>query len=127
MGAVALDANVIIGFLDPGDTLHHQALELLRPWVGASHTILIAASVYAEILVQPMRLGLADTIETFLADMRVEVVPIDRSVAHLAADLRAHHTALRLPDALALAVALEREAQFLTLDIELQHVAERLG
>jgi len=53
------------------------------------------------------------------------VVAVDRPLARTAADLRARHRRLRLPDAVALATALTRRAQFLTLDRDLQQVAAR--
>ena len=126
MGTVALDSDVIIGFLDPGNVQHSKAVEALKPWLTAENSLLIAASVYAEILVQPMRVGLEETIDAFIADSRIQVVSIDRSIARRAAALRAQHEALRLPDALALATALERDAMFVTLDERLRRVIERL-
>lgn len=120
-----IDADVLIGFLDPDDAQHGRAVTVLRPWLASNHTLLVPASVYAEILVQPIRQGVAGTIDQFLADARIQVMPIDRTVARRAAQLRATHEALRLPDAFALGTALEHGADFLTLDVRLQRVAER--
>lgn len=124
MAAVAIDADVLIGFLDPRDAQHERAVTVLGPWLASGHTLLIPASVYAEILVQPIRQGVAETVDEFLADARIQVVPVDRMVARRAAQLRATHESLRLPDAFALGTALEHHAEFLTLDVRLQRVAE---
>lgn len=123
MGAVALDANVVIAFLDVDNAQHHMAVELLGLRLAARDTLLIAASAYAEILVQPLRTGVAEQVDHFIEDLRIQVLSIDQSVARQAADLRARHAALRLPDALALAAALHYRATFLTLDLRLQRIA----
>jgi predicted nucleic acid-binding protein len=119
-----VDAEVIIGFLDPGDSRHEKAIETLSPLLMAGIPLVIAASVYAEILVQPMQVGLDRRIDAFLAESGIEVVPIDRSIARRAAGLRATHHSLRLPDALALATAIERNAGFVSLDERRRKIAE---
>jgi predicted nucleic acid-binding protein len=124
VGTVAFDASIIIGFLDPADALHAEAVHRMKPWLTGGNTRLVPASVYAEILVWPLRLRRADQIEEYLAKTGMEVVPIDRSVARRAAQLRAEFQSLRLPDALALATALERDAILLTLDARVRRIAE---
>jgi len=121
---IALDADVIIGFLDPGDAQHERAVETLRQVLMSGNALVVAASVYAEILVQPMRVGLDQRVDAFLAETSIEVVPIDRSIARRAAGLRAKHHSLRLPDALALATAIERNAGVVSLDERLQRIAD---
>jgi len=120
MGAVALDADVLIGFLEPTDAQHDRAVELLASFLAPGHRLYIGASVYAEALVRPLQLGRPEVVEDFLSAARVEIVPVDESVARVAAGLRAEHRSLRLPDALSLACALARGAALLTFD-------ERLG
>ncbi len=114
MGAVALDASVAIGFLDPADAHHERAVLALRE-VDRS-VLSMAASAYSETLVRPLAAGLGDKVEAFVDGLRVEIVPVDRGIARRAAELRAEHAALRLPDALVLATAQLREAQLLTFD-----------
>jgi predicted nucleic acid-binding protein len=122
---VALDADVLIAFLDPGDDQHSRAVRELRPRLTAGDELLVGATVYAEAIVRPLQQGTDATVDAFLDEAGAAVVPIDRTVARRAADLRARHTSLRLPDAMSLAVALEANASFLTLDRKLQRVADR--
>jgi predicted nucleic acid-binding protein len=114
VGAVALDASVAIGFLNPADVHHERAVSSLRELDQAA--LLMPASAYSETLVRPVASGLADQVERFVDGLRVEIVPLDRAIARRAAELRAEHSALRLPDALVLATARVREAELLTFD-----------
>lgn len=126
MATVVLDADVLIGFLYAADSQHEQAVSLLAPYLLPGHRVMIGASVYSEVLVGPVRTGRPEIVDDFLASGRIAVVPIDRPIARRAAELRAAHRALRLPDALALATALETPAELLTLDEGLRRVAARL-
>lgn len=125
MARVALDADVLIAFLDPGDDQHSRAVGELRPRLTAGDELLVGATVYAEAIVRPLQQGTDATVDAFLDEAGVAVVPIDRTVARRAADLRARHPSLRLPDAMPLAVALESNASFLTLDKKLKRVVDR--
>ena len=125
MATVVLDADVLIGFLYAADSQHEQAVSLLAPYLLPGHRVMIGASVYSEVLVGPVRTGRPGIVDDFLASARIAVVPIDRPIARRAAELRAAHRALRLPDALALATALETPAELLTLDEGLRRVAAR--
>ena len=86
---------------------------------------LIAATVYAEVIVKPLQHGTDGTVDQFLAAAGAHVVDLDRALARRAAHLRGRHAALRLPDAISLATALEREARVLTLDRTLQRIRDR--
>ncbi len=127
MGAVAIDADVLIGFLDPSDAHHDRAVSELRPRITDGDRLVISASVYAEVLVRPLLAGTDATVDDFLDSVRAEVVPVDRSIARQAAQLRARHNTLRLPDAFSLATALISGVELLTLDDGLRRVAEREG
>jgi predicted nucleic acid-binding protein len=122
---VALDADVVIGFLDPSDARHDQAVKLLGAQLAAGDDVLIAATVYAEVIVRPVQHGTDAKVDEFLTAIDAHMVDVDRALARHAAQLRARHTALRPPDALALATALTADAQFLTLDRGLQRIADR--
>lgn len=124
MPAVALDADVLIAFLDASDVQHHSAVEVLRTRLAAGERILIAASVYAEILVRPLQRGSDHIVDAFITAIGAKVVPIDRDIARRAAQLRGSHRALRLPDAISLAAALVAGAEFVTLDRRLGKTAE---
>jgi predicted nucleic acid-binding protein len=120
---VALDADVVIAFLDPSDGQHERAVDLLRPLLGGGAAIVIGASVYAEVMVRPLARGVGDRVDEFVDAVGATVVPIDRDLARRAAGLRARHRSLRLPDALALATALTAGAEMVTLDRRLVRVA----
>ena len=80
------------------------------------------ASTYSEALVRPIRRGVGDTVEEFIDRGGIEVIALDRPTARRAAELRARHRSLRLPDALTLATALEHEAELLTFDRKLRRL-----
>jgi predicted nucleic acid-binding protein len=122
---VALDADVVIAFLDAGDDQHARAVELVRERLAAGDDVLIGASVYAEILVRPLQRRADAAVEAFLDGIGATVVPVDRVVARLAAQLRARHRSLRLPGALAVAAALASDAALLSLDQRLRRIAAR--
>lgn len=123
MATVALDADVLIAFLDASDDQHQRAIDLLRPRLGAGDRIVVAASVYAEILVHPLRRGSDRAIDDFLTAIGADVVGVDRDIARRAAQLRATHPGLRLPDAFSLATAHATKSDLLTLDQRLQKLA----
>ena len=125
MARVALDADIVIAFLDAGDDQHARAVTELRPLLAAADELLVGATVYAETIVRPLQEGTDATVDAFLDAAGVKIVPVDRAVARRAAQLRAEHSSLRLPDAMSLATALATDATLLTLDKKLQHVAKR--
>ena len=125
MARVALHADVVIAFLDASDAQHPQAVELLTEHLASGGDILIAATVYAEVIVKPLQHGTDGTVDQFLAAAGAHVVDVDRALARRAAQLRGRHGALRLPDAMSLATALENHARLLTLDRTLQRIADR--
>lgn len=114
MGPVALDASVAIGLLESTDAHHERAVAALRECDGAP--LSMAASAYSETLVRPLANGHGTAVETFVERLRIEVVPLDREIARRAAQLRAEHESLRLPDALIAASAEARGARLLTFD-----------
>jgi predicted nucleic acid-binding protein len=127
MARVALDADIIIAFLDSGDDQHGRAVEVLRPRLTAGEDVLVSASVYAEIMVRPMQRGSDAQVDAFLDAVGATVVSVDRALARRAAELCARHRSLRLPDAFSLATALSSDAELLSLDGKLRRVARRAG
>jgi predicted nucleic acid-binding protein len=103
--AVVLDSDTVIGFLDAGDALHGPADAAIRGLVH-DHPLLVSAVTYAEVLTGA-RLGHHDEAHArgFFDQLITAVLPADAQVADKAADLRARHRALRMPDALILATA----------------------
>ena len=105
MAVVVLDASVVIGFLDPGDALHHGCVAAITK--HQHDDLAIPASVHAEILVAPYRAGpnAVAEVDAFLADLGVKVEAVTPAVARGAARLRSKRAGLRLPDALVIAFA----------------------
>lgn len=126
MARVALDADLLIAFLDPGDAQHERAVDELRPRLADGDELLIGATVYAEVMVWPLQQRSDATVDGFLDAAGVRFVPTDRAIAHRAARLRADHPALRLPDAMSLATALVSDATLLTLDKKLQRITQQV-
>jgi predicted nucleic acid-binding protein len=120
---VALDADILIAFLDSGDEQHAAAVAELRSRLAAGDELLMAATVYAETIVHPLQHGTDATVDEFLDAAGIAIVPVDHSVARRAAAIRVEHQSLRLPDAMSLAVAIASEATLLTLDKKLRKVA----
>jgi predicted nucleic acid-binding protein len=119
---IALDADVVIAFLDAANDQHEQAVSALRPRLTTGEDIILSASVYAEIMVRPMARGTDATVDEFLVAINATVIAVDRPIARLAAQLRGRHRSLRLPDALSLATALAADAELLTLDNRLSRI-----
>jgi predicted nucleic acid-binding protein len=113
---------VAIAFLDSADPHHEQAKAVLREHDRSS--LIMAASAYSETLVRPLAAGLGDVVEDFVDALRIEIVAADREIGRSAAQLRAVHSALRLPDALVLATARAHGVPLLTFDGPLARLAE---
>ena len=126
MARVALDADIVIAFLDPGDEQHATAVAELRARLAAGDELLAAATVYAESIVRPLQQGTDATVDEFFDAAGISIVPIDRAVARRAAVLRAEHQSLRLPDAMSLATAIVTDSALLTLDKKLRQIARRV-
>jgi predicted nucleic acid-binding protein len=113
VGAVVLDASVVLALLDPQDALHEAATHALRQHRAEGARFVLPASVLAEVLVGVARRG-----DEELEQRRSQIVAafgppvaLDERVAVSAARLRARHRSLRLPDAIVLATAEVLDAQ----------------
>lgn len=102
---VVLDASVVIAFRERADAHHGAAVAAFRS--HQADDLVLPASAYSEALVWPSREGAeaVASFEAFVADLAIQVEPLSREIARLAAQLRARHSALHLPDALVLATA----------------------
>jgi predicted nucleic acid-binding protein len=112
--AVALDSNVVIGFLDRSDELHGDADAAIRDLLP-SEPIVTSAITYAEVMTGA-RLGHhdEDRVKGFFADLVSRVLPVDVAVADRAGRLRAQAKAPSMPDALIAATAeLDPDVQLL--------------
>lgn len=72
MAAVALDADVLIAFLDPSDAQHERAVSELRSRMAAGEQLLVGASVYAEVMVRPLERGTDAKVDEFLAAAKID-------------------------------------------------------
>jgi predicted nucleic acid-binding protein len=98
---IVLDASVLIALLDPNDALHTAARAALVRHAGDD--LKLPASAYAESLVGPARQGRLAEAKQAIDALLLDIVPITGQVAEQAAELRARHPSLRLPDALVVA------------------------
>jgi predicted nucleic acid-binding protein len=103
--AVVLDSDVVVGFLDRKDALHDAADAAIRDLVR-DQRLLVSVVTYAEVLTGA-RLGHhdEDQVQGFFTGLISDVLPVDVSVADMAAELRSRRKSLRMPDALILAAA----------------------
>ncbi len=116
MGALILDASVLIGLLDTADAHHERAVADVETAEQAGRALIVPASAYSEALVAFARAGrLADARES-VAAMGIDVAPLTAAMAERAAELRADRKHLRLPDAIIVACSREIEGQLLTYD-----------
>jgi len=76
--------------------------------LAAGESLLLGASVYAEVMVRPLKRGSDANVDEFLHAARVTVIDLNRTLARRAAELLARHRSLRLDDGLSLATALRR-------------------
>jgi predicted nucleic acid-binding protein len=98
-----LDASVLIGLLDAADNHRDRAVNEVDQADRADHQLLTPASAYSEALVPFARAGRVNDARDAIAGMGIAVVPLTAPIAERAAELRARHESLRLPDALVLA------------------------
>lgn len=118
-----LDASVLIGLLDTADPHHSQAVEDVEAADLVAERLLAPASAYSEALVSFARARRVSDARDAIAAMGIFVTPMTGPIAESAAELRAAHDRLRLPDAIVLATAQEFQARLLTYDDGLAKIA----
>lgn len=116
---IVVDASVLIAFLDPHDAHHHTAVELLAE---ATPPLLLHPITAAEVLVAPVRNGVADAVWADLVaiGVTIEDTPID---PWQLARLRAA-TGCKMPGCCVLALATTRNATVATFDERLRRYAQ---
>jgi predicted nucleic acid-binding protein len=122
MGALILDASVLMGLLDSADAHHDSAVSAVERADQAGRPLVAPASAYAEALVAFARAGRAHEARDAIAGMGITIAPLTAAMADRAAAVRAQHTDLRLPQAIVLACAEELEADLLSYDQGLRQV-----
>ena len=115
MGLTVLDAGVIIGFLDDTDAHHDAAYAALSQAHDRNDRLVLPASAYADVLVGPSRRGpdAVAAVQGLVARVPIEIEPLCADIAVTAAELRARHRSLKLPDALVIATASHLDAEHL--------------
>jgi predicted nucleic acid-binding protein len=121
VGLIHLDAGVVIGLLDADDAHHEAANAALARVLRSRDRLSMAASAFAECLVGPQRRGqqAVAVVDDLFERLPIEIVDLEPRIARAAAELRAHHVRLRLPDALVIATAIQCSAdELITTDRE---------
>jgi predicted nucleic acid-binding protein len=108
MGVVVFDSDVLIGFLNRDDAHHDEAVERVRTSLAPGNRRLVCAVNYAEIMIGPVRAGTQELVWQMLVQFNVETIIVDTPLADRAAAIRVR-TGLKLPDAFALATAIQAE------------------
>jgi predicted nucleic acid-binding protein len=121
--ALILDASVLIGLLDTADAHHDRSIDDVEAADRAGKQLLLPASAYSEMLVAFARSGRLRDARQAVAAMGITVVPLTEATAERAAELRARHERLRLPDAIVLATAQEHGGELLSYDRRLSQLA----
>ena len=105
----------------------HHAAAVAAIGQARREALVLPASAYAEVLVDPWRRGpdAVSVVRELVADLGIHVQPLTAHAAEGAARLRARHSALRLPDALILATADALDATVLTSDRAWTRVSRR--
>jgi predicted nucleic acid-binding protein len=125
--ALILDASVLIGLLDSADTHHDRAIDDVEGADRAGRQLLLPASAYSETLVAFARARRLEEARRAIAAMGITIVSLTDTIAERAAELRARHTRLRLPDAIVLATAREMGGSLLSYDRKLSQLAGKLA
>jgi predicted nucleic acid-binding protein len=116
VGTLILDASVLIGLLDAADDHHRRAVDDVEAADEALNDLVTPASAYSEAMVAFARADRIRDAREAVAAMGIRVSPLDARTAERAAELRARHDRLRLPDAIVLATARELGGQLLSYD-----------
>ena len=103
MALVVLDASVLIALLDPADALNRRAAGALAARVGDD--LVLPASALAETLVKPAAEGRLAAGRAAVDALLLRIEPLTDDIAQVAAQMRATHRTVRLPDALVIATA----------------------
>jgi predicted nucleic acid-binding protein len=112
----------VIALLSATDAHHSRAVAEFGEASDRGDDLSMASSAYSEIMVHALRRQRGGDIDRLIDQLRVEIVTVDRTIARGAAELRAEHRGLRLPDALVLAAARLRGARLLTFDERLSQL-----
>lgn len=123
---VALDTAPLIYFVEATPLFAERVQPFFEALERAEFKVLTSTLTIAEALVKPLRYGQLEKIAIFkeILERHIIVVPATIQIAELAARLRAAHN-LQTPDAIQIATALDRKADFLlTNDAKLSRLPQ---
>ena len=121
---VALDTAPLIYFTESTPLFSEQVQPFFEALERAEFKVITSTLTITEALVKPIRLGQLDKIALFkeVLARHIDIVSVTAQIAELAARLRAAHN-LQTPDAIQIATALDRKADFfLTNDSKLSRL-----
>jgi predicted nucleic acid-binding protein len=125
VGALILDASVLIGLMDVADAHHARAVDDVEAADRVGRPLLTPASAYSEALVAFARADRLGEAREALAAMGIAIAPLTATMAELAAELRSRHQRLRLPDAIVLACSRELGGELLSYDRRLARLVDK--
>lgn len=121
---IAMDASVLIAHLDPHDSHHDAATEIL--YAAAPEDVIVHTTTLAEVLVGGVRIGRAAQMRADLDAVGVRLARHDEQEPLRLAELRVR-TGLKLPDCCVLDTSLSNDASLATFDEALATEARRRG
>jgi predicted nucleic acid-binding protein len=121
---IALDASVLIAYLNPVDAHHQAATRILL--TGTPGEMLVHTITMAEVLVGGVRIGQGTAMRDDLRAAGIAVAPHDDGESLRLAELRAA-SGLKLPDCCVLDIALQHRANLATFDNSLAAEASKRG
>lgn len=115
MALTVFDAGIVIASFESENVHHERAAAAVGATIERGDAMFLPASAYAELMVRPAAGGdsLLARADGAIDELGIIVVPADRDIARQAAQLRAKHRSLRLPDALVIATAITLDAEHL--------------
>ena len=108
MAVVVFDSDVLIGFLNRDDAHHVGAVEHVQAAMAPGNQRLLCAVNLAEIMIGPIRAGTQEVVGQMLDQFGIATIPVGGELASRAAAVRAR-TNLKLPDAFAVATAIDAQ------------------
>jgi predicted nucleic acid-binding protein len=115
MAGLILDSDALIALMNVNDE-HHKSIikRLFQRQDGFS----ISVVTYSEALIRSFETGKESLMIERISELVNEIVEVTKSIAEIAADLRAS-AKIKLPDALIAATAIEKGLTLLTFDEKL--------
>ncbi len=127
MASAILDSHALLAFFRGEETAAHVK-DLLHKAASADRPLHMTEINYAEVKYMLLKKDGMDAwkqASDILTSLPIELHPADRSLAEIAADLKARHK-ISLADAFAAALAKERKAELVTGDPEFKALEKEI-